>query len=103
MNDRSDDELGPLAGLAGIWEGVDGTAEPGARAFRLSAEVGFWTDGICSNRFLDREFETVRYEPDFELRDANTIHYREDTVLQVRGQDALFHHTDESTLKRVAS
>ena len=33
--------------------------------------------------------------------DARTIYYREDTVLEIRGLDELFHHTDENTLKRV--
>lgn len=80
-----------------------GAAEPGARSFELCAEVGSGTYGICSNRFLDREFKTVRYDLKFEIRDPDTIHYREDTVLQIRGQDALFHHTDENTLTRVAS
>lgn len=78
-----------------------GTAEPDARSFELAAEVGSETYGICSNRFLDREFKTVRYTLTFEQRDANTIYYSEDTVLQIRGQAELFHHTDENTLVRV--
>ena len=36
----------------------------------------------------------------FEKRDSNTIHYREDTVLAIRGQDEPFHHTDENTMIR---
>ncbi len=78
-----------------------GTAEADARNFDLAAEVGSETYGICSNRFLDREFKTVRYELHLEKRDADTIHYREDTVLQIRGKDEPFHHTDENTLTRV--
>lgn len=78
-----------------------GTAEPEARSFRLAAEVGSETYGICSNRFLDREFKTVRYELHFEKRDADTIHYREDSVLRIKGLGELFHHTDENTLTRV--
>jgi hypothetical protein len=78
-----------------------GTAEPDAKSFQLAAEVGSETYGICSNRFLDEQFKTVRYELTFELRDANTIVYREDTVLKIKGQDELFHHTDENTLARV--
>jgi len=78
-----------------------GTAEAEASSFELAAEVGSETYGICSNRFLDREFKTVRYELCFEKRGADTIHYREDTVLQIRGLDDLFHHTDENTLTRV--
>jgi hypothetical protein len=39
-----------------------GTVDPSARSFELKAEVGSDTYGICSNRFLAREFKTVRYE-----------------------------------------
>jgi hypothetical protein len=78
-----------------------GTADADASSFELSAEVGSETYGICSNRFLDREFKTVRYQLRFEQRDANTIHYWEDTVLKIPGQDEPFHHTDENTLTRV--
>ena len=78
-----------------------GTAEPDARSFELLATLGSETYGICSNRFLDQEFKTVRYELKFEKRDANTIHYWEDTVLAIRGQREPFHHTDENTLTRV--
>ncbi len=35
------------------------------------------------------------------MRDANTIHYAEDTVMQIKGQSEPFHHTDENTLTRV--
>jgi hypothetical protein len=79
-----------------------GTVEPGASSFELAAEVGSETYGICSNRFLDREFKTVRYELRFEKQGADTIHYFEDTVLKIRGQDDLFHHTDENTLTRTS-
>ena len=78
-----------------------GTATADAQSFELAAEVGSETYGICSNLFLDKEFKTVRYELKFEFKDADTIHYWEDTVLQIRGQDELFHHTDENTLKRI--
>jgi len=79
-----------------------GTAEPDATRFELAAEVGSETYGICSNKFLDREFKTVRYELKLEFRDANTFHYWEDTVLKIKGQDELFHHTDENTVVRVS-
>ena len=63
--------------------------------------MGSETYGICSNRYLDQQFKTVRYQLRFEKRDANTLHYWEDTVLQIQGQTELFHHTDENTLTRV--
>jgi len=78
-----------------------GTAEAEASSFELVAEVGSETYGICSNRFLDAEFKTVRYELKFEKTSADTIHYLEDTVLQIKGVKDLFHHTDENTLTRV--
>ncbi len=80
-----------------------GTVAADATSFELAAEVGSETYGICSNRFLDREFKTVRYDLRFSFRGADTIHYWEDTVLRIRGQDELFHHTDENTLRRVRS
>ena len=92
MSDDARDDLGPLAPLVGVWEG--------ARRFELRAEVGSQTFGICSNPFLDREFKTLRYQLKFEVRDTNSISYWEDTVLQLKGQDELFHHTDEHVLSR---
>ena len=50
---------------------------------------------------LDQEFRTLRYELRFEARDRDTIHYHEDTVLQIKGLPEPFHHTDENTLRRV--
>ncbi len=78
-----------------------GTAEADARSFELRAEVGSETYGICSNRFLDEHFKTVRYELEFEHVGENTIRYRENTVLKIKGQEKLFEHTDENTLTRI--
>jgi len=77
-----------------------GTASPDAAGFELSADVGAETYGICSNRFLDREFKTVRYELKVDLTE-NGWSYEEDTQLQLAGRDELFHHTDRNTLVRV--
>lgn len=78
-----------------------GTVEPEAREFRLSAEAGSETYGICSNRFLDREFKTVRYELKVNVHGANSFSYEEDTQIKIKGQDELFHHIDKNTLKRL--
>jgi len=78
-----------------------GTAEPTARTFTLSAESGSDTYGICSNRFLDKEFKTVRYELTVTVLDQNRFHYKEDTQLRMPGRPDLFHHTDENMLTRV--
>ncbi len=78
-----------------------GTAEADARSFELVAEVGSETYGICSNRFLDAEFKTLRYELKVTVIDADTFRYEEDTQLRIKGQEEIFHHTDRNTLRRV--
>ena len=78
-----------------------GTAEPTATIFSLLAEAGSDTYGVCSNRFLVKEFKTVRYELTVTILDENRFHYPEDTQLQMPGRSDLFHHTDENTLTRV--
>lgn len=78
-----------------------GTAEPTATTFTLLAEAGSDTYGICSNRFLDKEFKTVRYELTVTVLDQNRFHYKEDSQLRMPGKPDLFHHTDENTLTRV--
>lgn len=65
------------------------------------AEAGVDTYGICSNRFMDKEFKTVRYELTVTIHDKNRFHYQEDTQLRMPGRPDLFHHTDENTLMRV--
>lgn len=77
-----------------------GTAEPDATRFELAADVGSETYGICSNKFLDRAFKTVRYELLFERPDPDTVHYREHTILEIPGLDERFDHSDENTLTR---
>ena len=78
-----------------------GTVEPDAKAFEISADAGSDTYGICSNKFLDREFKTVRYELSITVHGRDSFSYKEDTQLKIRGQQELFHHTDANTVKRV--
>lgn len=78
-----------------------GTASADARTFQLEANLGSETYGICSNRFLDQEFKTVRYELTVSITDRDSFSYEEDTQLEVRGQASLFHHRDRNTLRRV--
>jgi hypothetical protein len=78
-----------------------GATEPNAKILELSAELGSPTYGITSNKFLDEEFQTVGFKVKFTIRDDNTISYEEDTVIKIKGQAELFHHTDKNTLKRV--
>jgi hypothetical protein len=76
-----------------------GTVGANAKRFDLAAEVGSQTYGICSNKFLDQEFKTVRYELKVTINDDGSWSYHEDTVLQIKGRAELFHHTDENTLR----
>lgn len=62
-----------------------GTAMPMATSFTLVAEAGSDTYGICSNRFLDKEFKTVRYQLTVTMLDANRFHYKEDSQLRMPG------------------
>lgn len=77
-----------------------GTAKADATSFELAADVGSETYGICSNRFLDAEFKTVRYELKVEIN-GDEWTYSEDTQLKIKGQSEIFHHTDDHTLRRV--
>lgn len=78
------------------------TVEPDARSFLLVADVGSETYGICSNKFLDREFKTVRYELKVTIHDDQSFSYEEDTQIQIKGRKELFHHIDKNTLKRTS-
>ncbi len=80
-----------------------GTAEPTATSFTLLAEAGSDTYGICSNRFLNSEFKTVRYELTVTILGSTRFHYKEDTQLRMPSRSDLFHHTDENTLTRVSA
>jgi hypothetical protein len=78
-----------------------GTAEADASSFEMVAELGSETYGICSNKFLADEFKTVRFEMRIDIHDQDSFSYDEDTVIQIKGQDELFHHRDKNTLRRV--
>ena len=79
-----------------------GTVNTNDKTFSLSANVGSEIAGILSNPFLDQAFKTVRYELDIEVHEDGSFSYFEDTQMQVRGFDELFHHTDRNRLKKVA-
>jgi len=77
-----------------------GPAEPNAAVFQVSASVGSPIFGICSNPYLDREFKTVRYEAKITIHNEKSFTYEEDTQLQIKGQDSLFHHFDRNRLQK---
>lgn len=78
-----------------------GTVEPSARSLTLVAEASSGTYGICSNKFLDQEFKTVRYELTITVLDGETFRYKEDTQLRIPGQPDIFRHRDQNVLTRV--
>jgi len=78
-----------------------GTVAPDATSFSISANVGSDTYGICSNKFLDREFKTVRYDLTITLHNRDSFSYSEDTQLKMKGRAEIFHHTDANRVNRV--
>ncbi len=79
-----------------------GTASADAHAFELTATQGLDTFGICSAPFLDAAFKTTSFRIKVTFNADGSWTYDEDTVLQIRGQAEPFHHTDRSTLVKVA-
>lgn len=78
-----------------------GTAAPDARTFELIATHGAAEFGILSNPFLDKAFKTTHYRIQVTIGDDGGWSYEEDTVLMLHGVEA-FHHTDRSTLVKIA-
>ena len=78
-----------------------GTVEPNATSFQIAADAGSDTYGICSNKFLDREFKTVRYELTVTMHGRDRFSYNEDTQLKMKDRGDLFHHTDANRVSRV--
>jgi hypothetical protein len=73
-----------------------------ATSFTVTAGLGSATNGIASGPFLDEHFRTVSWTVTVTVLDADTWRYQQDTVLEVAGREGLVHHTDESTLVRIA-
>ena len=86
----------------GIAVNAGGSSTQDAIEFSLRAELGSQTYGVCSNKFLDEEFQTVSYDIKFEFIDENTFSYDENTRLKIKGQDRIFDHTEKNTLKRIS-
>jgi hypothetical protein len=78
-----------------------GEADKDSTEFTVTAKLGSTTYGICSNKFLDEEFQTVRYDVKFELLDENTFSYSENSQLKIKGQNRIFDHTEKNVMKRV--
>ena len=85
----------------GISVNAGGEADRDSSEFKLSAVLGSHIYGICSNQFLDEEFQTIRYDVKFELLDEDTFSYDENTQIKIKDQSNIFHHTEKNTLSRV--
>lgn len=86
----------------GICVLAGGKVDPDSKSFSLKAEAGSEVFGINSGPFLDQEFKTVRYHVDLRFNADGSLSYEEDTVMRIKGQAELFHHTDQNTLRRVS-
>ncbi len=85
----------------GISVNAGGDADQDSTEFKLTATLGSTTYGICSNPFLDEEFQSVRYDVNFELIDENTFSYQENTQIKIKGQSRIFDHIEKNTLTRL--
>lgn len=78
-----------------------GTVAPDAKTFELVATRGSTSYGILSNPFLEHAFTTVEYRIVVTFHDDGSWEYDEDTVMQIKGTEELFHHTDRNVLVKV--
>jgi len=79
-----------------------GKASADAMEFELVATRDAECFGIRSAPFLEYAFRTVEYRIRVASHADGTWSYDEDTVLVIRGQAEPFHHTDRSTLVKIA-
>lgn len=78
-----------------------GTAKADAREFELVAKRDSTVYGICSNPFIEHAFTTLEYRIIVTINDDGSWAYDEDTVMQIRGTEELFHHRDRNVLVKV--
>lgn len=79
-----------------------GQATADAKFFELVATRGATDYGICSTPFLEHAFKTIEFRSKITVNDDGTWTYDEDTVLVIPGLAEPFHHTDRSTLTKIA-
>ncbi len=78
-----------------------GTVAEDAKEFYLTAELGSEIYGICSNKFLHREFRTLHFEMKVSFSDDGSFSYDQNTHLWIKGRSEIFHHIDRNRLVRV--
>jgi hypothetical protein len=79
-----------------------GHAAADATGFEVSARAGDPHFGIVTSPFLDYAFHTVSFTMTVTISSDDQWSYTQDTILEVKGADQPFHHTDHNTLQRVA-
>ena len=85
----------------GVTVNAGGCVKEDDKSFRLEAECGSETYGIMSNKFLDETYKTRYYSVDVTINDDGSYSYDQDTQLWIPVNQAIFHHTDRNTLKKV--
>jgi hypothetical protein len=85
----------------GIAVNAGGDADENLTEFQVTAKLGSNIYGVCSNPFLDEEFQTIQYDVKFEILNESTIRYDENTQIKIKGQNKIFNHTEKNTLVRV--
>jgi hypothetical protein len=78
-----------------------GRAAADATVLEVSATRGTTRDGICSIDFLEEYFRTDSFTMKVTVHADGSWSYVQDTVLQIQGQDAPFHHVDENRLVKI--
>jgi hypothetical protein len=81
---------------------AEGRASAEATSFEVAAARGTTEAGICSTRFLEEAFRTDAFQMKVTINPDGSWSYFQDTVMQIRGQSAPFHHTDTNTLVLVS-
>ena len=73
-----------------------GSAEPDAKDFEVSADLGAESYGILSNPFLLRAFNTASFRMRVTVHDDTTWSYEQHTIMRVPGRDGLVDHGDRT-------
>ncbi len=77
---------------------ASGKAKPDAKIFKLSAMAGS-PYGIVETPFLSEEFQTVGFDLEMNIQEPRILTYKQVTSLRIKGQDSVFEHKDQNTLK----
>jgi hypothetical protein len=80
-----------------------GHASSDSTSFELIATRGTEVYGICSNPFIEYAFQTTEFRIKVTVNPDDTWSYDQDTVMQIKGREAPFHHTDRNTLSRIGA